>query len=38
MRCLDVQSHLEQYVDGALDPVQAEKLEAHLTTCSVCST
>ena len=38
MRCLDVQSRLDLYLDGALDPAQAEKVRGHLTACVGCRT
>jgi anti-sigma factor RsiW len=36
MHCHDVKACLQRYVDGALDPMLAERLRVHLTTCDCC--
>jgi len=36
MRCEDTQTRLQEYLDGALSPGQAQAVEAHLTRCAAC--
>ena len=36
MECLTVQTALEAYVDGDLDPEEARSLELHLADCASC--
>lgn len=37
MRCEEVRTHLDDYVDGALDGTQRDALAAHLAECAACS-
>ena len=38
MRCHDVQTQLQQYVDGTLEPSLSKRVEAHLARCDKCRT
>lgn len=37
LRCLDIVELLDEYLDGALDPVDAAALDAHLAGCQDCA-
>lgn len=36
MNCHEVQTHLSEYLDGALDSLRNKSLEGHLLACPVC--
>lgn len=37
LRCSEVLAALSDYVDGALDPAEKAKVEAHVTGCNLCA-
>jgi len=36
MRCEEIQTRLQEYLDGALSPGQAQAVEVHLARCAAC--